>query len=237
MSNFVFLAVCIFFSFCSAWNCPLYGPIFPQLQHPGNSSIIQETIANLTALFEAIDADNSTGTGNNSYAVKIFSINDQYPTLFEHYHTSPNLANQSSPGVKNVDGDTIWRLGSVTKIFTIFTWLAEAGDSYFVDPITKHVPELAALVANKSGDAISRVAWEDITIGELASQMSGISNDSMLPQLFTVHQLTLVDTLLGELTITAGFNASGNGFPVEPAPPCGIYPLPLCDRARKKTSC
>jgi CubicO group peptidase (beta-lactamase class C family) len=190
MYSLIFLASCLFLSVSLAWNCPLYGPTFPTLQNPAKSDIIQEVIANLTALFDAIDADHSTGTGNNSYALNIFSTNDAYPTLFEHYYTSPTLKNQSSPGVTKVDGDTVFRLGSVTKIFTILTWLSEAGDSYFLDPITKHVPELAALAANSSGNSITSVSWDDITIGELASQMSGISNDSKLPLCSTNSQLT-----------------------------------------------
>jgi len=77
-----------------------------------------------------------------------------------------------------VDADTVYRIGSLTKIFTVYTFLAEAGDIHFNSPITNYVPELAALVQNNSANAINRVAWEDITVGELASHMAGIASDS-----------------------------------------------------------
>lgn len=77
-----------------------------------------------------------------------------------------------------MDANTVFRIGSPTKVFSVYAFLIEAGDAYFNDPITKFVPELAALAANQTGNALTKVAWEDITIGELASHMAGISNDS-----------------------------------------------------------
>ena len=70
-----------------------------------------------------------------------------------------------------MDADTVYRMGSLTKIFTVYTFLVEAGDIHFDSPITDYVPELAALVNNRSANVIKRVAWEDITIRDLASHI------------------------------------------------------------------
>jgi CubicO group peptidase (beta-lactamase class C family) len=162
-----------------ATNCPLMGPIFPKPQNLSSSATIQAAIKDLTAVFAARDADNSTGGFTNSYSVQVFSANDIGSTpLFQHYHTAQNLSSFNSTGVTQVDADTVFRIGSLTKIFTIYTFLVEAGDIHFNSPITDYVPELAALVRNSSANAIKRVAWEDITIGELASHMAGIASDS-----------------------------------------------------------
>ena len=160
-----------------ATNCPLMGPIFPRPQNLSTSSTMQAAIQNLTAVLVARDTDNSTGAYNNSYSVQVFSASGSTP-LFQHYHTAPSLASFNSTGVTQVDADTVYRIGSLTKVFTVYTFLLEAGDVHFNSPITDYVPELAALAKNTSGNAITRVAWEDITIGELASHMAGIASDS-----------------------------------------------------------
>jgi len=56
--------------------------------------------------------------------------------------------------------------------------LIEAGDIHWNAPITDYVSELKAIAANKTGDAITKVSWDDITIGALASHLAGISSDS-----------------------------------------------------------
>ena len=85
----------------------------------------------------------------------------------------------STAGVRKAGRDAVYRLGSLTKIFTVYTWLALDGDGKFNDPITKYVPELAA-AAGRHGerdDPVRYVSWEDVTVGALASQMGGIIRD------------------------------------------------------------
>jgi hypothetical protein len=59
----------------------------------------------------------------------------------------------------------------------MYAFLLEAGYQYFSQPITNFVPELAALAASQSGNAITSVAWGDVTIGDLASHLAGIASD------------------------------------------------------------
>jgi CubicO group peptidase (beta-lactamase class C family) len=89
-----------------------------------------------------------------------------------------------------VEADTVYRVGSLAKIFTVYTLLVEAGDIRFNSPITDSVPELAALVNNRSANASKRVALEDITIGDLASHMAGIASDSKKVKKMTYYVLT-----------------------------------------------
>jgi CubicO group peptidase (beta-lactamase class C family) len=175
-----FLTFIPFLSLCNgATNCPLMGPTFPKPQYLSRSAVLQAAVQNLTTRFNQMDTDNSTGTYSNSYSIQLFSTTTSIP-LFQHSHTAQNLTNQNTTGVTKVDGNTVFRIGSPTKVFSIYAFLIAAGDIHFNEPVTKYVPELAVLAANQSGNALTKVAWSDITIGELASHMAGISNDSKL---------------------------------------------------------
>jgi CubicO group peptidase (beta-lactamase class C family) len=82
--------------------------------------------------------------------------------------------------MRSVDGDTVYRLGRVSKVYTVLAFLAEARDVHWNSPITNFVPELAKLSKNGSSgefDSVRQTAWDDITIGALASQVSGVGRD------------------------------------------------------------
>ncbi|KAI0830006.1 beta-lactamase/transpeptidase-like protein [Hypoxylon sp. FL0890] len=165
---------------CAKQNCPLYGLGYPKptnlLTQPG----IQKAATSLDAVFaEYIDHANNTGSDGFSYSVEVFSADEELP-LWSHHWTAPNLKTLNSTGVKEVDGDTVYRLGSVTKIFSILTFLAEVGDTMWNEPITKYIPEIAAMVVGGTDNShsISTPDWDSITIGSLASQMSGLVRDS-----------------------------------------------------------
>jgi CubicO group peptidase (beta-lactamase class C family) len=46
-------------------------------------------------------------------------------------------------GVATADSNTIYRIASISKLLTVYTYLITAGDSSFNDLITKYVQELA----------------------------------------------------------------------------------------------
>lgn len=124
-----------------------------------------------------IDNDTSTGSERFSYSVQVFSGSEDYP-LWAHHWTAPNLAQLNTTGAKRVDGDTVYRIGSVTKIFTLLTFLATVGDGIMNDPITKYLPDIAELARNSStASNIFTPDWEEITVGSLATQMSGLIRD------------------------------------------------------------
>ncbi|OTA56263.1 beta-lactamase/transpeptidase-like protein [Hypoxylon sp. EC38] len=151
-------------------NCPLYGLGYPKptnlLSQPG----FQQAATTLDSVFaEYIDHANNTGSDAYSYSVEVFSA-DEEDLLWSHHWTAPNLRSLKSPGVKTVDGDTVYRLGSVTKIYTVLTFLAEVGDTLWNEPITKYIPEIASMVVAGADNShsISTPDWETITIGSLA---------------------------------------------------------------------
>jgi CubicO group peptidase (beta-lactamase class C family) len=162
-------------------NCPPQGPAFEKPTNFATNGAIRAALANITDTLRARDADGSTGAFDTSYSIEIFSTSTEEP-IFSWHHTAQNLSTRASPnatsyGVNTVDANTVYRLGSLTKIFTIYTWLAQDGDVKWNEPITKYIPELAAAAERAANDAVANVAWGDVTIGALASQLSGAVRD------------------------------------------------------------
>jgi hypothetical protein len=145
--------------------------------------IIANAATNLSETFQRVIS--STGetphgpleSNATSFSVQIISATADKP-LFEFHHTAPALA--SAPlGVHTVDGNTRYRIGSVSKLFTVYLFLIEAGDLHWSEPITKYVPELRGL-GESNGDFFESVAWDEVTLGSLASHMAGIGRDCKL---------------------------------------------------------
>ncbi|KAK0631248.1 beta-lactamase/transpeptidase-like protein [Immersiella caudata] len=207
----------------AAKNCPPLGPVFEPPRNFGANKAIQAVIANITETLRARDLDNSPTVRANetSYSVEVFSTNEKEPLVFSWHHTAPSLAKSNGTGVKQAGPDTVYRLGSLTKVHTVYTWLALDGDKRWHEPITKYIPELAEAAKKGKDDPVLNVQWDGVTIGSLAGQISGIIRDY---------------GILGETT--QQFNQSmlvGLGFPPlnrsDPTlNPCGAYPL--CNRTQ-----
>ncbi|KAJ3561950.1 hypothetical protein NPX13_g8749 [Xylaria arbuscula] len=198
-------------------NCPFPGAAFPKPTNLAASPTIQAALANLTEAFKTYDETASNNPNGTSWSLQIFSASSEEP-LWEHYHTAQNLLDQETANF-TVGADTIYRLGSLTKIFTIMTFIAEAGDTRWNDPVTKYIPELEALAAKASEDPVMNVDWSDVTLGALASHMAGIMRDYALEgELTQEHNQTVL---------------MGQGFPPAPlteVPFCGeVIP---CSRAQ-----
>ncbi|EHK44584.1 hypothetical protein TRIATDRAFT_293745 [Trichoderma atroviride IMI 206040] len=101
------------------------------------------------------------------------SIHEATP-MFEFHH-SPQIFNPR--GVSEVNSDTVYRLASMTKLFTILGLLRTEKVS-LEDPITKYLPELRDIHKEAAAqDAIRVVDWDSITLEALAAHQSGIGAD------------------------------------------------------------
>ncbi|KAK3309353.1 beta-lactamase/transpeptidase-like protein [Chaetomium strumarium] len=224
-------------------NCPPLGPAFEKPFTFNTSSAMQSAIANLTATLTAWDQSNASAIRSDitSYSIEVFSTSKEQPLIFSWHHTAPSLLAPPSPpppttnssnnnsnstarrvGVSQVDTNTVYRLGSLTKVFTVYTWLVQDGDSKWNDPITRYVPELAAAAerAKQQGaDPVANVPWDEVTVGALAGQLSGAIRDY---------------GLMGEVTqefdqneaVGLGFPPLSKGDPMLPS--CGQWPQ--CNR-------
>ncbi|KAE9374293.1 beta-lactamase/transpeptidase-like protein [Stipitochalara longipes BDJ] len=152
-------------------NCPFLGIDFPPPTKLANSSNFQNATSSLLA---AVNEAINSGVNGSSFSVEIFSTHDP-ASLFNFHYSSYTL--NSSVGVKTVDSDSLYRIGSISKLFTIYLLLIEAGDVHFHEPITNFVPELLAAPQATSDDDLDFVDWTSVTVGNLASHMSGIGRD------------------------------------------------------------
>ena len=159
-------------------SCPILGPVFPT-PRTLSTSVLQGVFKNLTGtLNRAVATGNSThGVVNNdtSYTIQFFSLDEAEPA-FEWYYTSPSIRNGSF-GTKEVDGDSIFRIGSVTKLFTVYAMLTELGDIYWDQPVTNSLPELLNQAQKSHSDPINFLDWTDVTLGALASHLTGVTRD------------------------------------------------------------
>ncbi|KAI0465682.1 beta-lactamase/transpeptidase-like protein [Xylaria cf. heliscus] len=155
--------------------CALAGPGFPSPSGLSNSSILSESIAEFERSLR--DVELGLQANDTAWAVALFSSREN-KTLYEQYYTPP-----IDVGVSQVDTHSIFRIGSVSKVFSVWSFLIEVGDTRFNDPITKYVPELANLTCNSGSDGqelysdIDHVRWDEITLGQLASHAAGIPRD------------------------------------------------------------
>ncbi|PYI28273.1 beta-lactamase/transpeptidase-like protein [Aspergillus indologenus CBS 114.80] len=199
--------------------CPPLGPIFPPPRALSTSSAFLAAKNNISLALEAAIAGTSPlndifNPNNTSFAIQVFSTDDAEP-LFESYYTAPNV--NTSVGVGVVDANTVFRIGSGSKIWTVLLILIERGDTVFRDPVAKYVPEIRRLSTKPPGNEIDSVRWNEVTIGQLASHLAGIPRD---------YGFVDLATLLPD--------PSAIGLPeLSPAeiPPCGAPGRP-CDRKR-----
>ncbi|KAK4203118.1 beta-lactamase/transpeptidase-like protein [Triangularia verruculosa] len=173
--NFVVLAV-LAAKFKVSWaalngHCPPLGPVLP----PPVSASTSPAVAASVATFQQLMDEFTAQYNHSAVAIGLKSIHeDSY--LVEYAFTPPN---RDSRGAQQVDSDTVFRIASVSKIFPVLAILKLHGVS-LEDPVTKYVPELLALNNQaRENNAIWTVAWEEITLGALASHLAGIGVDMM----------------------------------------------------------
>ncbi|KAH8807394.1 beta-lactamase/transpeptidase-like protein [Xylogone sp. PMI_703] len=154
-------------------DCVLAGPDYPPSPSLSSSSLLATAILNFENLL--INTTLGLQTGDTAWGVALFSSKEN-KTLYERYYT-PSI----DLGVAEVNRDSIFRIGSVSKVFSVWSFLIEVGDEHFNSPITKYVPELANLShplgINTQYNDLDSVRWEDVTLGELASHAAGIARD------------------------------------------------------------
>lgn len=76
-----------------------------------------------------------------------------------------------------MDSNSIYRIGDVTTLFTVWLFLIEAGEEHWSDAICQHVPELVQGQDKEGG--IWSPDWEGITLGDLAAHLGGIGRYSV----------------------------------------------------------
>lgn len=165
--------------------CPLLGPFYPPFKLDADDKTLGKFLQNLTGKFDDLM---KTGTGENgpvktnttSFSIAVFSTNKgtaaEDPFFWQYQYSAPEYLNGPN-NPRNVTKDSIYRIGGLTEVFTVWTLLASLGEGVLYDPVTKHLPELGNESATSS---IHQTQWDEITVGQLASHMSGLPRDCKL---------------------------------------------------------
>ncbi len=162
--------------------CPPLGAVLPHPRNLSTNSVVREAAARLSsALDEATQGRNPEvpyQANITSSSVSIRSLYDE-DFILQHHHTAP-LRNDSLGGTSNVTSDTVYRIASISKVFTVLAVLLQEGKVSYDDPVATYIPELAALVSEPDPVGtrdVERVRWNEVTIRALASHISGIGSN------------------------------------------------------------
>lgn len=149
--------------------CPPTGPVLPP------PVLVQADSFDVGPLRDALtelvnDPNAPFDTAVNSFSLTVTTSEEN---IFQFHHTAEKI---SDIGAQAVNGDTIYRIASVTKLFTVLSLLLQEGLD-IEGFVWQHIPELAGL-SN----------FQDITLRMLASHLSGIIRDGK--QCSTSFELT-----------------------------------------------
>ncbi|KAL9072961.1 MAG: hypothetical protein Q9157_004912 [Trypethelium eluteriae] len=161
--------------------CPVLGPAFPAPVGLSSEKLFQAAVGSFEdALEKALETDLSTnGPGQfntTTMSIGMFSTSED-GLLYQRHYTDPAVRN-SSFGTQQVDSRSIYRLGSIGKLLTVYSFLISVGDQRFNDPIAKYIPELVRDSKTVKSQNGMTPDWNETTLGQLASHMSGLSHDS-----------------------------------------------------------
>ncbi|KPI36854.1 uncharacterized protein AB675_11887 [Cyphellophora attinorum] len=153
-----------------------------------------------------------TGLENVTFSIGAFSLHDPAVSEDLQYHYSSPFTTKSTNGTKKVDANTIYRVASITKLFTVYAALLSLTEEQWYTPLNECVPELAAYLESQPEGALMATPWDEVTPWSLANQISGIARTPVVGDLLASPNLTEpVSTLLNiGLPLNPGFLAALN---------------------------
>ncbi|KAL4942366.1 hypothetical protein BDV06DRAFT_192265 [Aspergillus oleicola] len=181
------------------------GPIYPAPRDlSSRNSLVAAAFNNLTRAFDSSFRGHSNTTlselSDLTFSVGLFSTRDAGAETLQYHHAAPEIAN-STLGMRKPDGDSIYRIASVSKLFTVYAGLIELHPEDWERPLSQIFPEL---VQPDDLDIASNTQWDYITPWSLASQLGGVAQyaipwtpdlllQATVPQLMTNLGLPYVD--------------------------------------------
>ncbi|KAK1962968.1 beta-lactamase [Colletotrichum sublineola] len=147
--------------------CPPLGPTLPSSKTPSDSKAVREA---LTKIQEGL-VNRTSSLQGTAISIGVKSVHEEHP-LFDWHFTPPVADNHSTA---KVDIDTIYRGGSITKLFTTLAAL-QNHHIKSTDPVAKYLPQLKTNAVQNEGQ-LNFIPWDNITIGDLTSHLSGLGGD------------------------------------------------------------
>lgn len=160
--------------------CPILGPSFPKPTNLNSLQPFQQAAKSLesqidTALRGGTDAFGRGLFNQTTFSVGVFNIEDN-GLLYQRHYTSASVTN-SSLGTHNVDENTVYRIGSISKLMTMYTLLIVDGDKSWNFPVTNYLPQLAKIPEPDFSSTGVLPQWDQIAVIDLATHQGGIVSD------------------------------------------------------------
>jgi CubicO group peptidase (beta-lactamase class C family) len=146
---------------------PLIGPTFLSNFDISKSEALCAAKSAFPDVLESLFSSQTLNRTDLLFGIDVFSASTN-KSIYSYFHVGEGQDAALTAG--EFSDRTIARIGSVTKLFTTYGILVQAGIEVFSHPVTRYLPELAS---NSSNDAFGRIRWEDITVGALASHQAG----------------------------------------------------------------
>ncbi|OJJ00727.1 hypothetical protein ASPVEDRAFT_40260 [Aspergillus versicolor CBS 583.65] len=156
------------------------GPIYPAPRDlSSRNSHVAASWRNLSAsLDNALHRSNNTLSKlrDTTFSIGLFSTRDAGAETLQYHYASPEIV-QAKNGTHKVDGDSIYRVASVSKLFTVLAALVELDGQDWELPLSAIFPEFAQYLREHSDtlDPVYDNQWDAITPKALASHMGGIA--------------------------------------------------------------
>ena len=114
-------------------------PAFPVPSWSNGARDLRHAFDDIETKLKALAAKSEHDAASFSVAVT-----SETETLWDYFHTA-RKRNESRPGVDHVDGDSLYRIASITKTFTVLGLLYQhqSGRLELDSPISKFIPELS----------------------------------------------------------------------------------------------
>ncbi|MCJ1346339.1 hypothetical protein MMC31_004554, partial [Peltigera leucophlebia] len=159
------------------------GPTYPApVDLTSSKSLLPASWENLTSIFDAYLKENQSialeslsGVEKVKVSVGLFSTYEPVAAKLQYHYISPAIVNASQCTTK-VDGDSIYRMASVSKLFAVFAGLLELTNEDWNRPLTDVIPRLADFPRRTAGeeDPVHKTKWDKITPWTLAAQVAGV---------------------------------------------------------------
>ena len=88
---------------------------------------------------------------NVTFSLGLFSIHDPAAAELQYHYASPEVV-KAPNGTHKVDGDSIYRIASVSKLFTVYAGMIELSSEDWNRPITDFIPELSSSTGKSDDD-------------------------------------------------------------------------------------
>jgi CubicO group peptidase (beta-lactamase class C family) len=158
------------------------GPTYPApVDLTSSKSLVPPAWKNLTSIFDAYLKEQQKPTATSSltivenvtFSIGLFSLHDSAAQRLQYHYTAPEIANAPN-GTHKVDGDSIYRVASVSKLFTVFAGMLSLTDEDWNRPLSEIIPGLADFAGREDRSPYDAIRWDKITPWALAAQMAGL---------------------------------------------------------------